>query len=88
MTAAKRGWARLGRVCALVALPLLVASIGAEHPDVADARFTLARVLWDTKPREGQDRRRARALAQQALEHTDPGPERGALVRWLDTHSP
>jgi tetratricopeptide (TPR) repeat protein len=56
---------------------------GAE--DLAEARFSLARALWDA----GQDRSRARALATQAHEgyvHAGQAGEADKVSRWIAEH--
>ena len=41
----------------------------------AEARFTLARALWDALPQQGRDRERALSLAERArADYLDGGP--------------
>ncbi len=55
---------------------------GADPVELADARYVLARVLWDAK----RERPRARQLAERA-EHEHPIEERRQIIAaWLKTH--
>jgi eukaryotic-like serine/threonine-protein kinase len=76
------------------AIPLLERGLairearGAIPVELAGARFSLARALWDTPPADGRDRDRAHQLATQArdgLETSAPGdPLTAEIQTWLD----
>jgi hypothetical protein len=70
-------------------LAILDECCGGSHYFAANARFALARALWDT----GGDRSRAMSLAERArndFARLGPwyDPDRKALARWLELHRP
>lgn len=78
------------------AVPLLERALQireARHPvpaDMAEARFALARALWDAPPSAGRDRPRARTLAHQAREtyrDIDRAEPLSEVEAWLATRA-